>query len=202
MSANDGASLTPASPRARRRAPQRAAASEPIVERIGPAISKVAWSPELVAQSLEILPVFGDKRGLTWLKPIHAASLRIGLPPIAKPGDVVVQTLGWYELTPRVVHSTSWRLEDARVILTYVAVVADVLKLPPDSLVGVSVRRLDLARGDALAPPPAIGTEQVVEHALRHLSWLLQDDPAIRAALPDWLERLKEYEPEPFRALG
>jgi hypothetical protein len=172
------------------------------VERIGPAISKVAWSPEFVAQSLEILPVFQGKGGLTWLKPIHAPSLRIGLPPTAKPGDVVVQTLDWYELTPRVVHSTSWRLEDARVILTYVAVVAVMLKLPPDSLIGISVRRLDLARGEALVAPPAIGTEQVLEHALRHLSWLVKDDPAIRAALPDWLETLKDYEPEPFRALG
>jgi hypothetical protein len=129
------------------------------VERIGPAISKVAWSPEFVAQSLEILPVFEGEGGLTWLKPMHAASLRIGLPPTAKPGDVVVQTL-------------------------------------------VRVRRLDLARGEALGAPPAIAAEQVLEHALRHLSWLAQDDPAIRAALPDWLDRLKEYEPEPFRALG
>jgi hypothetical protein len=119
-----------------------------------------------------------------------------------KPGDVVVQTLGWYELTPRVVHSTSWRLEDARVILTYVAVVAAALALPPDSLVAINVRRLDLARGEALGAPSAIGVEQVLEHAFRHLAWLVRDDPAIRAALPDWRERLNEYEPEPFRALG
>ena len=178
------------------------AASEPIIDRIGPAISKVAWSRDLVAQSIEILPVFATDAGLTWLKPMHAESLRIGLRPSAKPGDVVVETLRWYELTPRVVHSTSWRSEDARVVLTYVAVIAPELELPPESLVAITARRSDLARGETLGPPSAIGIEQVLEHALRHLSWLVKDDPAIRAALPDWRERLSEYEPEPFRALG
>lgn len=145
--------------------------------------------------------MFETEAGLFWLKPIHAASLRIGLRPTAKPGDVVVDTLRWYELAPRVVHSTSWRSEDARVILTYLAVVAPPVALPPDSLVAIAVRRFDLARGETLGPPSAIGIEQVLEHALRHLSWLLKDDPAIGAALQDWRERLRAYEPEPFRAL-
>jgi hypothetical protein len=174
----------------------------PIVERIGPAISKVAWSPELVAQSLEILPVFHDGQAITWLKPIHAASLKIGLSPSHKPGDAVVDTLGWYELVPRVVHSTSWRHEDARIVLTYVAVVEPAAALPPDSLVSAIVGRTDLARGEALGPPVAIGVAQVLEHALRHLSWLIADDAVIGAALADWREVLSDYAPEPFRALG
>ena len=51
-------------------------------------------------------------------------------------------------------------------------------------------------------PPPEIGVLQVIEHALRHLSWLVHDDPAIGEALPDWRPILERYQPEPFRALG
>jgi len=42
----------------------------------------------------------------------------------------------------------------------------------------------------------------VLEHALRHLAWLVRDDPAIAGALPEWPELLAGYVPEPFRALG
>lgn len=56
------------------------------------------------------------------------------------------------------------------------------------------------------APPPGpdtIGVEHVIEHALRHLAWLLADDPAIREALPPaWTIALASYHPEPFRALA
>ena len=41
---------------------------------------------------------------------------------------------------------------------------------------------------------------QVLEHALRHLAWLIEDDPAIAAALPGWSAMLEGYGPEPFRA--
>jgi hypothetical protein len=43
----------------------------------------------------------------------------------------------------------------------------------------------------------------VVEHALRHVAWLAQDDDAVKAALsPSWLAALAGYVPEPFRHLG
>jgi hypothetical protein len=42
-----------------------------------------------------------------------------------------------------------------------------------------------------------------VEHALRHMAWLAQDDAAVRAALsPGWLAVLAGYVPEPFRHLS
>ena len=78
-----------------------------------------------------------------------------------------------------VVHSTSWRHEQGRVILTYVAVVPLPETLPPDSLVQLPVRRAELARGEAMAAPSTIAVEAVLEHALRHLSWLVKDDPAV-----------------------
>ncbi len=42
----------------------------------------------------------------------------------------------------------------------------------------------------------------MIEHAFRHLAWLVVDDPAIAMALPDWAPILAGYEPEPFRAFG
>ena len=172
------------------------------METLGPPLSTTAWAPEFVAQTLEILPVFLRDGDLFWLKPVHGDSLRIGLAPSSSPGDEVIAAMSWYPLTPQVVHSTSWRSEQGRVILTYVAVVEPPDQLPPGSLEVVPVGRAELARGEALAAPRAIGVAAVLEHALRHLAWLLRDDPAIAGALATWRDALAVYVPEPFRALG
>ena len=163
---------------------RKAAPLEVLVETIGPPISETAWSPEMVAQTLEILPVGLRDGRLFWLKPMHADSLKVGLPKSRQPGEYVLQVMGWYPLSPRVVHSTSWRYGDGAVVLTYVAVVEPPASLPPDSLVELPVGRSELARGEAMAPPKGIQVEAVLEHALRHLSWLVRDDPAIAAARP------------------
>jgi hypothetical protein len=175
--------------------------SEPVVE-LGPPISDVPWSSEFAQQSLEVLILTLERGSAVWLKPVHADSLHVGLPVSSSPGDVVIETLGWFGLAPRVVHSTSWRHEGGRLVLTYIAVVEPPRSVPPDTIERVEVARADLARGDATAPPREIGVTQVIEHALRHLSWLLRDDPAIGEALPDWAGVLDRYQPEPFRALG
>lgn len=174
----------------------------PIVEAIGPPISQVAWSPELVAQTLEILPVGLQDGELFWLKPMHAESLRVGLPHTAKPGEVVLSVLGWYPLRPWVVHSTSWRYEEGRVILTYIVVIEPPEQLPAGSLEVVPVRRVEIARGEAMSPPSVIGVTAVLEHALRHLAWLVRDDRAVDAALVAWRDVLDDYQPEPFQSLG
>jgi hypothetical protein len=173
----------------------------PLVELIGPPISQSPWSPDLVAQTLEILIVSLDGGRLRWYKPIHAESLRVGLPKNSQPGDHVVDALAWYPLALRVVHSTSWRYEDDAVVLTYVAVVDPPEHLPPDSLIVRPVEREPLARGEATAAPTSIAVAQVLEHALRHLSWLIQDDPVVGDALAGWEFALRDYQPEPFRAL-
>lgn len=186
----------------RRKPGRRAWSIEPLIETMGPPVSSVVWSSSLVVQTLEILTVELVDGAIHWLKPLHADSLRVGLPKSDKPGDVVLGVMAWYPLTPRVAHSTSWRYEEGRVILTYIVVVEEPTHLAPDSLVAIPVARATIARGEAMAPPPAIGVAAVLEHALRHLAWLIKDDPAIAAALPDWLDVLGAYTPEPFRALG
>ena len=168
---------------------------------IGPPISSRPWSADFVAQTLEVLPVGLNEDGLFWMKPVHAASLRVGLGPSAKPHDTVLEVLGWYPLEPIVVHSTSWRHEEGRVILTYIAVVRPPAGLPDDSLVTLPVHRAELARGGAISAPKTIGVDAVLEHALRHLSWLVKDDPAVMETLAGWKESLEGFQPEPFKAL-
>jgi hypothetical protein len=97
---------------------------------------------------------------------------------------------------PMVVHSTSWRRDRDAVILTFVTVVdSDTAS----GLLSKAVARADLARGGATTAPTAIAAEQVVEHGLRHLAWLANDDPAVARRLsPDWRAALARYTPQPF----
>jgi len=100
---------------------------------------------------------------------------------------------------PLLVHSTSWRRARGSVILSFVVVNRD--DQAPE-LAGIPVVRADLARGGATSTPSSIGYAQVLEHGLRHLSWLVGDDAVVRATLSDeWKELLRGYVPEPFRHL-
>ena len=70
-------------------------------------------------------------------------------------------------------------------------------------MASVPVGRAELARSEATAAPRDIATSAVVEHGLRHLAWLVEDDPVVAAELPAaWHPVLAGYVPEPFRALG
>jgi hypothetical protein len=172
----------------------------PIVE-LAPALTNVMWSPAMVGQTLEALMVYLGAGGAHHLRPIHAETLRLGWRPDQQPGHIVKTAVERYDLRPLLVHSTSWRHDAGRVILTYVVAVAR-----PDSvnenLADEPVVRTDLARGDATGPPPVIGVAQVLEHAFRHLAWLVKDDAVVRDTLPEWVRFLSAYEPEPFRAFA
>ena len=101
---------------------------------------------------------------------------------------------------PLLVHSTSWRRDRGAVILSFVVVIADGLV---GDMASRPVARTDLARSQATVAPRDIATDQVVEHALRHLAWLAEDDPVVREELsPGWKAALAAYVPEPFRNLG
>ncbi|MGH2557121.1 MAG: hypothetical protein ACRDHO_15620, partial [Actinomycetota bacterium] len=91
----------------------------PVVQ-LSPPISDTAWSPEFVMQSIEILPVFLAEGVPHWAKPIHADSYRVGWPASRAPGEVVLDTLARLGFDPLLAHSTSWRHEDGRIVLTYV----------------------------------------------------------------------------------
>ena len=163
-------------------------------------VSQTPWSPDFLAQTLELLIVHLDGGRILSLRPIHAPTLQVGWAP-GTPADVVLtRALQRYGLEPRILHSTSWRHDGEHVVLTYLAVVDQ----PAEQnayLATEPVTRMDLARGSATAAPAAIASAQVLEHALRHLAWLLDDDPVVAKALPDWGEPLSGYAPEPFAGL-
>jgi hypothetical protein len=101
---------------------------------------------------------------------------------------------------PLLVHSTSWRRGRGGVLLTFVVVIAGG---QASELEGIPIARAELARNSATRAASGIQTEQVVEHALRHLAWLAKDDEAVREELSaEWRAALAGYVPEPFQHLG
>jgi hypothetical protein len=168
--------------------------------RLEPPVGATAWSPDFVAQTLELLIVHRVGDEIRTLRPVHAEALRVGWSPGRQADEILTDLLARYPLTPRVLHSTSWRHSDGHVVLTYLAVV-DTPPEPSPHLADEPIARSDLARGDATAAPASIAVGPVLEHALRHLAWLVSDDPAIAAALPEWRSLLAPYVPEPFRGL-
>jgi hypothetical protein len=166
-----------------------------------PPVSELPWSSDFVMQAIEILPVARSTEGIVWYRPEHAESFVVGWPARAKPDDVARGALERLGMRARVLHSTSWRHADDEVVLTYLAVVEPATQVP-ESWHVASVTRVELARGDTTAPPATIDVSQVVEHALRHLAWLVRDDPVITRELRGWAGPLEAYVPEPFRSLG
>jgi hypothetical protein len=173
---------------------------EPVIQ-LAPPLSSVAWSGDFVAQTIETLFIYLASDGAHLLRPVHAETLRLGWGPEGQPGEIVVGAAERYGLRPVLVHSTSWRHKAGRLVLTYVAAVE-----PPGSrspyLADEVVERADLARGDAFGPPPEIHVAQVLEHAFRHLAWLVKDDAVVGESLGPWAAFLETYVPEPFRAFG
>ena len=122
--------------------------------------------------------------------------LAAGDHPLQTVDAVVRRVIG----PPRLVHSTSWRRDRDAVILSFLVVIGPEQR---GGMASAPIGRAELARSGATAPPEEIGSLQVLEHALRHLSWLAREDPVVRAELStDWHRALAPYTPEPFRALA
>jgi len=132
--------------------------------------------------------------------PCGAAPWLIELGAADHPVEVVDRIVRDVVGDPLLVHSTSWRRDRNAVILTFVVAI-DVPA--PAGMDSRPIGRATLARSEATAAPRDIGTDQVVEHALRHLAWLVKDDPIVRGELSvAWMSTLSAYVPEPFRNLG
>lgn len=132
--------------------------------------------------------------------PCGPAAWHVEVGPGGDPMAVVRRLLTAQLGEPLVLHSTSWRRWRESVVLSFVAVVRPEQADGHDS---VAVERAALARGSEAAAPARVAFDQVLEHALRHLAWLVRDDPVVGAALdPAWPAALDAYVPEPFRALA
>ena len=100
---------------------------------------------------------------------------------------------------PLLVHSTSWRRARGSVILSFIVVIGDD---QASEIEGVPIGRAQLARNTATEAAKSVAAVQVIEHGLRHMSWLEKDDPVVRDILSDdWKRLLAGYVPEPFQHL-
>jgi hypothetical protein len=151
--------------------------------------------------SLEAVVLFLDDDGIRHLSPHGLQTVRAVWDPDLDPHEAIVDAVAALGLTPIMVHSTSWRVVEQLILLTFLVVVEPPAHVPETHETEL-IARAELARGGATGPPPQVHLSQVVEHGLRHLAWLLREDEAIDTALGTWSRVLSEYEPEPFRAFG
>jgi len=151
--------------------------------------------------SLEAIVLFLDEEGIRHVYPHGRETVRAAWDPDLDPGESIADAVAALGVSPSMVHSTSWRVVHREILLTFIVVIE-----PPDHLPDTYevelVTRAELARGHATGPPQEVHLSQVVEHGLRHLSWLVREDAAIHSALPEWSRALATYDREPFRAFG
>jgi hypothetical protein len=148
----------------------------------------------------EVFAVWLAEDHLELTGPCGPAPWLIELGPADHPVEVVTRIVRDVIGDPLLVHSTSWRRDRGAVILSFVVVID---RSQVRSMASLPIARSELARGEAAAAPRSIATAQVVEHGLRHMAWLAQDDPVVAAGLPaGWRTLLADYVPEPFRNLG
>jgi hypothetical protein len=95
---------------------------------------------------------------------------------------------------PALLHSTSWRYERRRIVLTYVA-----LPDRPGTAATAPVRSPIASSLDPLRPAPAaVRPDEVAAHACRHLAFLSATDPVVRqvaSELPELWELIDAFEP-------
>ena len=121
--------------------------------RLDPPVSQVPWSSEFAARSLETFFVYLRDVEPIMLRPIHADSLLLGRGPATSRARSGIDAAARYGLHPIVVHSTSWRTVEDRLVLTYLAIV-DAPEGPGPHLTEEPVPRSDLARGEGSPPGP------------------------------------------------
>jgi hypothetical protein len=157
------------------------------------------WDVESPVQA-EVFVVWRNDDDLELTGPCGAAPWIIELGTTDHPVEVVDRIVRDVVGPPLLVHSTSWRRDRDAVILSFVVIIEPALVADMETR---PIGRAELARSEATAAPRSIATAAVVEHALRHMAWLIADDPTVATTLDEpWRALLVDYVPEPFRALG
>ncbi len=159
----------------------------------------VGWDVDSPVQA-EVFVIWLDRDRIQLTGPDGPQAWHLQLGQTEHPVEVVEGIVRDVVGPPLLVHSTSWRRDRDAVILSFVVVIAPELV---GSMASVPIGRAELARSEATAAPRDIAVEAVVEHGIRHLAWLAEDDPVVADTLPPaWRPILAGYVPEPFRALG
>lgn len=158
---------------------------------------------ETMALWVEVWPLAADESGI-WLVSGHDA-WRAATPVMAdsEPHHEVELLLAAHDALSRtaLLHSTSWRIDGPAAILTYVAVL-QVGDLVPASWPNALPVSADIA--EAVGPAPTNAANEapipryidVLKHAIRHLSFLANNDATAANALPQpWPTHLSQIRP-------
>ena len=128
---------------------------------------------------LEVFPVYLSGGELFVLVPGGEESWQFPMPGSGPAHDLVRRELISNALEPEIIHSTSWRQDRQKLIITYLVVIRYPGKTP-EEFETFPVVQSGIVRGGATSPPRNIPTQAVINHAFQHLAWLLQTDPVVR----------------------
>jgi hypothetical protein len=150
---------------------------------------------------VEVWPLGADYEGI-WLLSGEDAWRSGNVTSDSEPHWEIERLLEVADLKPVLVHSTSWRMDEQAVVLTYVAVpkVADYVLADYPNARPVT-RQLQILVGrpprHSAVEPPAPRYVDVLLHALRHLRFLRDTDAHVSRQLGGhWWMNLEPLEPE------
>ena len=159
--------------------------------------SETATGPSVF---LEVFPVYLSGGKPFVLVPGGEESWQFPMLNSGPAHDLVRNRLLAYSLEPEIIHSTSWRQDRQKLIITYLVVIRDPAKTS-EGFETFPVVKSGIVRGGATSPPRNIPTQAVINHAFQHLAWLLQTDPVVRETLAeDWEKVLQTFQPQPARS--
>ncbi len=149
---------------------------------------------------IEVFPVFLSGGEPFVLVPGGKESWQFPMLGSGPAHDLVRNRLISNSVEPEIIHSTSWRQDDQKLIITYLVVIRDPAKTP-EGFETFPVVQSGIVRGGATSPPRNIPTQAVINHAFQHLAWLLQTDPVVHETLVEnWEVILKPFQAQPARA--
>ncbi|MGH3856889.1 MAG: hypothetical protein ACRDR6_26095 [Pseudonocardiaceae bacterium] len=149
----------------------------------------------------EVWPVVADEHGI-WLVSGGDAWRSYAVPADSEPHFEVELVLASYDAgRPVLLHSTSWRTDGPRIVLTYMAVL-DCPSLARDRWAAALPVSAELL--PAVGNPPPHGAAEapvpryidVLYHGLRHLRFLIDTDASARESLAgNWTAHLGRLSP-------
>lgn len=151
---------------------------------------------------IELFPVYLSNGMPYVLIPGGEESWQFPMPGSRPAHELVKSELSAYNLEGEIIHSTSWRQDREKLLITYLAVVRKPEKIPA-GWEAFPVAATGLVRGGTTSPPENIPAGAVIHHAFQHLAWLFQTDPVVRKTLAEsWEETLRPFQAQPARSLG
>jgi hypothetical protein len=161
---------------------------------------------ENLATDVEVWPVAADASGVWLCSGLGPLRTTIPVPADSTPhGEADLLLASFHARDVRLLHSTSWRAERARVVLTYIAVLPGSDEAGSVRLAWPDAQPIDSAEllgtvGNATSwtgsDSPNPRHLDVLLHAIRHLAFLVATDPGVAGTLPPiWAQHLAGASP-------